>query len=48
MVPYEVFKSKDSFLVVGAVNSRRFKTLRGYPGKKELATGPDELRIGKN
>lgn len=40
IVPYEAFKTKDSFLVVGAVNSRQFKTLCGYLGKEELATDP--------
>lgn len=40
IVPYEAFKTKDSYLVVGAVNSRQFKTLCGYLGKKELATDP--------
>ncbi|KAJ5677121.1 CoA-transferase family III domain-containing protein [Penicillium maclennaniae] len=40
IVPYEAFKTKDSFLVVGAVNSRQFKTLCSYLGKEELANDP--------
>lgn len=40
IVPYEAFKTKDSFLVVGAVNSRQFKTLCGYLGEGELANDP--------
>ncbi|KAJ5204417.1 CoA-transferase family III domain-containing protein [Penicillium cinerascens] len=38
IVPYEAFKTKDSFIVVGAVNNRQFKTLCGYLGKEELCT----------
>ncbi|KAJ6120564.1 CoA-transferase family III domain-containing protein, partial [Penicillium sp. IBT 18751x] len=38
IVPYEAFKTKDSFLVVGAVNNRQFKTLCGYLGEVELAS----------
>ncbi|KAL5355582.1 CoA-transferase family III domain-containing protein [Aspergillus floccosus] len=40
IVPYDAFKTKDSLLVIGAVNSRQFKTMCKYIGKPELADDP--------
>lgn len=37
IVPYEAFKTKDSYLVVGAVNDRQFQNLCERLGDKELA-----------
>ncbi|KAL1847183.1 hypothetical protein Plec18167_002026 [Paecilomyces lecythidis] len=37
IVPYEAFKTKDSFFVVGAVNNRQFQKLCGYIGNDKLA-----------
>ncbi|RHZ47728.1 CaiB/BaiF CoA transferase family protein [Aspergillus thermomutatus] len=37
IVPYGVFKTKDSSLVLGAVNNRQFKVMCERLGKKELA-----------
>jgi succinate--hydroxymethylglutarate CoA-transferase len=37
IVPYEAFKTKDTFLVVGAVNNRQFKNLCERLGNKDLA-----------
>ena len=40
IVPYDAFKTKDSLLVIGAVNSRQFKTMCKYISKPELADDP--------
>lgn len=40
IVPYDAFKTKDSLLVIGAVNSRQFKTMCKYIGRPELADDP--------
>ncbi|CRG88853.1 CaiB/baiF CoA-transferase family protein C7orf10 [Talaromyces islandicus] len=40
IVPYEAFKTRDSFLVVGAVNNRQFKNLCEQLGNKGLADDP--------
>jgi succinate--hydroxymethylglutarate CoA-transferase len=37
IVPYEVFKTRDSSLVLGAVNNRQFKVMCERLGRKELA-----------
>lgn len=37
IVPYEVFKTKDSSVVLGAVNNRQFKVMCERLGRKELA-----------
>lgn len=37
IVPYEAFRTKDSFLVVGAVNNRQFKNLCELLQNKDLA-----------
>ncbi|RHZ50182.1 hypothetical protein CDV55_101471 [Aspergillus turcosus] len=37
IVPYEVFKTKDSSLVLGAVNNRQFKVMCERLGRKEVA-----------
>lgn len=45
IVPYEAFKTKDSFLVVGAVNNRQFKNLCERLGNKDgLANDPRFIR----
>ncbi|KAL4894877.1 CoA-transferase family III domain-containing protein [Aspergillus ambiguus] len=40
IVPYDAFKTKDSLLVIGAVNNRQFKAMCKYLGKPELADDP--------
>jgi succinate--hydroxymethylglutarate CoA-transferase len=40
IVPYEAFKTKDSFIVLGAVNNRQFRLLCERLGSKELADDP--------
>ncbi|KAH8697576.1 CoA-transferase family III domain-containing protein [Talaromyces proteolyticus] len=40
IVPYEAFKTKDSFLVVGAVNNRQFSNLCKLLGNEDLANDP--------
>lgn len=40
IVPYEAFKTKDSYFVVGAVNNRQFKTLCEYIGAVTLCDDP--------
>ncbi|OBT51108.1 hypothetical protein VE04_08668 [Pseudogymnoascus sp. 24MN13] len=36
IVPYEAFKTRDRFLVIGAVNNRQFSKLGGLVGNAEL------------
>ncbi|KAJ5263933.1 CoA-transferase family III domain-containing protein [Penicillium angulare] len=36
IVPYEAFRTKDSYLVIGAVNDKQFKNLCARIGKSEL------------
>lgn len=40
IVPYEAFKTKDSYLVAGAVNDRQFKVFCQRVGKEDLASDP--------
>lgn len=40
IVPYQAFKTKDSYLVVGAVNNRQFQTLCELLGNARLANDP--------
>lgn len=40
IVPYEAFRTKDSHLVVGAVNDRQFRNLCARIGNAELAEDP--------
>ncbi|KAE8389689.1 CoA-transferase family III domain-containing protein [Aspergillus alliaceus] len=40
IVPYEAFKTKDSYLVAGAVNNRQFKNLCKRLGVENLANDP--------
>ncbi|KAL5317475.1 hypothetical protein ACEPPN_014570 [Leptodophora sp. 'Broadleaf-Isolate-01'] len=45
IVPYAAFKTKDSWLVCGAVNNRQFKTLVGLLGCVDVV---DDERFGSN
>jgi succinate--hydroxymethylglutarate CoA-transferase len=38
IVPYEAFQTKDSFLVIGAVNNRQFSKLSALLGNESLST----------
>ncbi|KAJ5807776.1 CoA-transferase family III domain-containing protein [Penicillium riverlandense] len=40
IVPYEAFKTKDSYFVIGAVNNRQFKNLCLRLGHEDLANDP--------
>jgi succinate--hydroxymethylglutarate CoA-transferase len=40
IVPYEAFKTRDSFLVIGAVNNHQFSKLCDLLGNGELAKDP--------
>jgi succinate--hydroxymethylglutarate CoA-transferase len=40
IVPYNSFKTKDSYLVIGAVNNRQFKNLCLRLGHEDLANDP--------
>lgn len=45
IMPYEAFKTRDGFLVIGAVNNRQFSKLCNLLGHSELANDP---RFGDN